>query len=57
MERPKTPFDNLLEDLEGIVKDNSKLGTLVGSPRGLVKIDIDFSSNPNAHLFENIYAI
>ena len=56
MERPKTPFDNLLEDLEGIVKDNSKLGTLLGSPRGLVKIDIDFS-NPNAHLFENIYAI
>lgn len=57
MERPKTPFDNLLEDLEGIVKDNSKLGTLVGSPRGHAKIDIDFSSNPNAHLFENIYAI
>ena len=54
MERPKTPFDNLLEDLEGIVKDNSKLGTLVGSPRGHAKID---SSNPNAHLFENIYAM
>lgn len=57
LERPKTPFDNLLEDLEGIVKDNSKLGTLAGSPRGLAKIQADFSSNPNAHLFENIYAI
>jgi Na+-transporting methylmalonyl-CoA/oxaloacetate decarboxylase gamma subunit len=32
---PKTRFDNLLNDLEGIVKDNSKMGTLVGSPRGI----------------------
>jgi hypothetical protein len=30
------------------------MGTLVGSPRGFAKIEADFSSNPNAHLFENM---
>jgi hypothetical protein len=43
--------------LEGIVKDNSKMGTLVGSPRGFSKIEADFSANPNAYLFENIEII
>jgi len=46
-----------LNDLEGIVKDNSKMGTLVGSPRGFAKVDAEFSSNPNAYLFDNIEII
>ena len=33
------------------------MGTLVGSPRGFAKVDAEFSSNPNAYLFDNIEII
>ena len=41
-------FNNILNDLGGAIKDNSKLGTLIGSPKQ--KMPIDF----NARQFENL---
>jgi hypothetical protein len=35
-------FENILSDLGGVAKDNSKLGTLMGSPRGFAKLQDDF---------------
>ena len=44
-------FENILNALDGVVKDKSKLGTLAGSPKTGGKKDFtDF----NANLFEKV---
>ncbi len=51
-------FTNILNQLGGLTKEGSKLGTLVGSPRNHMDIKLDFEMPPgynlqNALQFEN----